>query len=79
MIDDDDCSVLASNKMVIAGIQQQRRLANKIVLCVYGVVTDGLTYEFLRLEPNLRLQVPNLRLHVSRPYQASFASERREV
>jgi hypothetical protein len=58
--------------MVEAGIQQQRRLANKIVFYVYGVVTDGLTYEFLRLDHDFCLQI-------SRPYQTSYASERKEV
>jgi len=56
----------------LAGMQQQRQRSNKIVFYVYGVVTDGLTFEFLRLDHDLCLQI-------SRPYQTSYASERKEV
>ena len=58
--------------MVKAGIRQQRQRTNKIVFYVYGIVTDGLTYEFLRLDHDLCLQI-------SKPYQTSYASERKGV
>jgi hypothetical protein len=41
-------------------------------ICVYGVATDGITYVFLRLDHDLRLQV-------SKPYDTSFEEERTEV
>jgi len=58
--------------IVTAGIQQKRRLADKIVYYVYAIVTDGITFEFLRLDHDLRLQI-------SKPYKTTFASERQEV
>jgi hypothetical protein len=58
--------------MVKAGIQQRRRLANKIVFYVYGVVTDGITFEFLRLDHDLCLQI-------SRPYNTSYEGDSKEV
>lgn len=56
----------------LAGIQQQRRLASKIVFYVYGVVTDGITFEFLRLDHGLCLQI-------SRQYLTTAADDRHEV
>ena len=58
--------------MAIAGIQQQRRLANKVVKMVYGVVTNGIRYECLRLDDALCLQV-------SRQYLTAHKSDRKEV
>ena len=55
-----------------AGIQQQRQLANKIFFYVYGVVTDGITFEFLRLDHDFCLQI-------SPPYQTAYESHRKEV
>lgn len=58
--------------MVKAGIQQRRRLNNKIVFYVYGVVTDGITFEFLRLDHNLCLQI-------SKQYNTSNEDDSKEV
>jgi hypothetical protein len=58
--------------MIEVGIQQKRRLAKKLVLNVYAIVTDGLTYEFLRLDNELRLQI-------SRQYLTAYDAERQEV
>jgi hypothetical protein len=58
--------------MVKAGIQQQRRRANKLVFYVYGIVTDGVTFEFLRLDHDLYLQV-------SKPYATQYENDRKEV
>lgn len=53
--------ILTMNK---AGIQQDRRLARKIVSTVYGIVTDGVAFQFLRLNDDSHLQVSRLYLMI---------------
>lgn len=46
--------ILTTNK---AEIQQHHRLATKTVCNLYSIVTDGVTFQFLRLNNSLRLQI----------------------
>ena len=58
--------------LYLAGIQQDRKRANKIVSTVYGVITDSVQYQFLRLDDEGSL-------FASKTYSTNFRDDKQEM